>query len=103
VLARCSIVTFCLQTITTLHAIIAYLNKSTYTQEHYDYQRSKLGITHSIENPGETRFGSNFWSGVSIQRGLPAFRALAKDEALGIEIPVRIISMHAINLLIPVK
>jgi hypothetical protein len=75
--------------VTTLRGINAFMNKSTYTLEHFDYHRKKLGIGRGLETIGETRFGMIYWSGKSVQRGLPAFRAIISDEALGIDIPVR--------------
>jgi hypothetical protein len=76
--------------IATVRGIIAFMNKSTYAQEHFDYQRRRLGIGRGLETIGETRFGMIFWSGKSVLRGLPAFKAIMSDETLCIHIPVRI-------------
>lgn len=54
------------------------MSRSTYTMEHFNYQRSCLGIRHGLEYIGETRFGTIYWSALSIQRGLPAFTALVE-------------------------
>jgi hypothetical protein len=59
-----------------------------YAQEHFNYQRKKLGIARGLEMIGETRFGSIYWSGESVLRGFPALRAIVADKALQIDLPV---------------
>ena len=62
---------------------------STYTMEHFNYQRTQLNINRGLEKPGKTRFAGVFWAGVSIQRCLPAFSAIVDDDDLEIDISVR--------------
>jgi hypothetical protein len=57
--------------------------------EHFDYQRSKMGISRGLETIGETRFGTMYWSGMSVLRGLPALKVITADEALQVNIVVR--------------
>ena len=64
------------------------MNKSTYSMEHFNYQRKKMGISRGLETIGETRFGTLYWSGKSVLRGLPALKAIAADEELQIKITV---------------
>jgi hypothetical protein len=56
--------------------------------EHFDYQRKKMEISRGLETIGETRFGTLYWSGKSILRGLPALKAITAIEELQITIPV---------------
>ena len=56
--------------------------------EHFNYQRKKMGISRGLETIGETRFGTLYWSGKSVLRGLPALKAIAADEELQIKITV---------------
>ncbi|KAF8451153.1 ribonuclease H-like domain-containing protein [Boletus edulis BED1] len=57
-----------------------------YAMEHFDYERTKLGITRGLEGIGNTRFATMYWAGKSVQRGLPALQAIVEDDALGIDI-----------------
>lgn len=61
---------------------------STYTMEHFNYQHTQLNILRGLEKPGKTRFTGVYHVGVSIQRGLPAFRAIVNDDNLNININV---------------
>jgi len=56
------------------------MSRSTYTMEHFNHQRARLGIRQGLEYIGETRFGTIYWSALSVQRGLPAFAALAEKH-----------------------
>jgi hypothetical protein len=56
--------------------------------ECFDYQRDRMGIGRGLVTIGDTRFGTIYWSGESILRGLPAFRVIIQDEVLQIHIPV---------------
>jgi hypothetical protein len=56
--------------------------------EHFDYQRKKMEISRGLEMIGETRFGTLYWSGKSILRGLPVLKAITAIEELQITIPV---------------
>lgn len=47
-----------------------------------------MGISRGLETIGETRFGTLYWSGKSVLRGLPALKAIAADEELQIKITV---------------
>lgn len=64
------------------------MSRSGYATEHYNHERSKLGITRGLEAIGDTCFGTIYWAGKSVQRGLPAFQAIVENEALGIDITV---------------
>ena len=55
------------------------MSRSTYAMEHFNYQRAHLGICHVLEHIGETRFGTIYWSALSVQCGLPAFAALVES------------------------
>ena len=77
-----------LQVIVKLRGVVAFMNKSTYSMEHFDYQRKKMKITRGIESIGETRFGTLYWSGKSVLRGLPALKVISADEELQINITV---------------
>lgn len=68
--------------------ILAFMSRSSYAMEHFDYQRNQLGIARGLEGIGETQFGTIYWAGRSLQRGLPALRAIVEDENLGINITV---------------
>ena len=56
--------------------------------ENFDAQRVRMGISRGLEGIGETRFGTLYWAGRSLQCGLPAFQAIVEDAALGITIGV---------------
>ena len=71
-----------------IRTILAFMSQSSYAMEHFDHQRDQLGISRGLESIGETRFGTIYWAGRSVQRGLPAFRAIIEDESLGINIAV---------------
>jgi len=58
--------------------------------ECFDHQRAKMGIGCGLETIGDTRFGTIYWSGESVMRGLPAFRVIIEDEALQIHIVVSV-------------
>ncbi|KAF7973529.1 hypothetical protein HWV62_4273 [Athelia sp. TMB] len=66
--------------------ILKLMYNSTYTMEHFNYQRTQLNISRGLEKPGKTRFAGVFWAGVSIQRCLPAFSAIIDDDDLEIDI-----------------
>ena len=56
------------------------MSRSTYTMEHFNHQRARLGIRQGLENIGETRFGTIYWSALSVQHWLPAFAAIAEKH-----------------------
>ncbi|KAI6014155.1 hypothetical protein BKA83DRAFT_4499755 [Pisolithus microcarpus] len=56
------------------------MSHSTYSMEHFNHQRARLGVCCGLEYIGETRFGTIYWSALSVQRGLPAFAALAEHN-----------------------
>lgn len=56
--------------------------------EHFDYERSKLGIRRGLEGIGDTRFGTIYWAGKSVQRGLATLQAIVQRDSLGIDIAV---------------
>jgi hypothetical protein len=58
--------------------------------ECFDHQRQKMGIGRGLETIGETRFGTIYWSGESVMRGLPALKVIVEDEDLQIHIPVSV-------------
>ncbi|KAI6018850.1 hypothetical protein EDC04DRAFT_2576223, partial [Pisolithus marmoratus] len=70
---------YILEVISRVRTILAFMSHSTYTMEHFNYQRSCLGIRHGLEYIGKTRFGTIYWSALSIQCGLPAFTALVES------------------------
>jgi hypothetical protein len=76
------------QVISTLRGVVAHMNKSTYTMEHFDYQRKKMGIGRGLESIGDTRFGTLYWSGQAVIRGLPALKVIIADDNLQTNIPV---------------
>jgi hypothetical protein len=53
-----------------------------------------MGIHRGLESIGETRFGTLYWSGQSILRGLPALKEIIANEALQIHIPVSVIAVN---------
>ncbi|KZP05715.1 hypothetical protein FIBSPDRAFT_691005, partial [Athelia psychrophila] len=65
---------------------IKYMYHSTYTMEHFNYQRTQLKIARGLEKPGKTRFAGVYWASVSIQRGFRAFSAIVDDDDLEIDI-----------------
>ncbi|KIJ07798.1 hypothetical protein PAXINDRAFT_89809 [Paxillus involutus ATCC 200175] len=69
-----------------IRTILAFMSRSSYAMEHFDHKRHLLGIARGLEAIGDTRFGTLYWAGRSIQRGLPAFRAIIEQESLGISI-----------------
>ena len=71
-----------------IRVILAFMSRSAYAMEHFDHQRDVLGISRGLEAIGDTRFGTIYWAGRSIQRCLPAFRAIVENESLGINISV---------------
>jgi predicted metal-binding transcription factor (methanogenesis marker protein 9) len=76
------------ETINQLCHILSFMSRSGYATEHYNHEWSKLGITRGLEAIGDTCFGTIYWAGKSVQRGLPAFQAIVENEALGIDITV---------------
>ena len=66
------------------------MNKSNFAMEHFNYQRSKLGIPRGLEAIGETRFGTIYWAAYSLSQGLPAMEAIIKDTHLQVNIAVRV-------------
>lgn len=56
--------------------------------EHFNYERTQLGITRGLEKPGKTRFAGIYWAAGSIQRGFRAFSAIVDNEDLEINIKV---------------
>ncbi|KAF8134548.1 ribonuclease H-like domain-containing protein, partial [Boletus edulis] len=71
-----------------IRGILAFMSRSSYAMENFDSQRVRLGISRGLEGIGETRFGTIYWAGRSLQRGLPALRAIVEDAVLGITIGV---------------
>ncbi|KIJ59093.1 hypothetical protein HYDPIDRAFT_162797 [Hydnomerulius pinastri MD-312] len=69
-----------------IRAVLAFMSRSSYAMEHFDHKRNVLGITRGLEAVGDTRFGTLYWASRSVQRGLPAFRAIIEEESLGINI-----------------
>ncbi|KAF8836004.1 hypothetical protein BDN67DRAFT_872931, partial [Paxillus ammoniavirescens] len=76
------------ETISRLRRILAFMSRSAYATEHFNHERLKIGITHGLEAINDTRFGTIYWAGKSVQRGLPAFQVIVENEALGIDIAV---------------
>ena len=74
-----------------LRNILAFMDKSGYTKEHFNYQRGVLKISRGLEKISKTRFANIYWSAISLQRGLPAMQAIVSDPNLGINIKVRYI------------
>jgi hypothetical protein len=73
---------------TNLRQVLAFMSKSSYAMEHFDYECTKLGITRGIEGIGNTCFATMYWAGKSVQRGLPALQAIVENDTLGIDISV---------------
>ncbi|KIJ10218.1 hypothetical protein PAXINDRAFT_86391 [Paxillus involutus ATCC 200175] len=69
-----------------LRRILAFMSRSAYATEHFNHERLKIGITRGLEAIGDTRFGTIYWAGKSVQRSLSAFQVIVENEALGIDI-----------------
>jgi hypothetical protein len=78
-----------------LRGILSALSASTYSREHYDYQRKADNVTRGLVSIGETRFATLYWSGESLLRGLPTIRKLVAEPELGINISVSVIYLLA--------
>ncbi|KAH7917067.1 hypothetical protein BV22DRAFT_1027014, partial [Leucogyrophana mollusca] len=76
------------EVIKQVRTILVFMSRSSYASEHFDFERSRLGIRRGLEGIGETRFGTIYWAALSVQRGLPAFQAIVENEQLGIDIAV---------------
>ncbi|KAF9230189.1 hypothetical protein BU15DRAFT_33786, partial [Melanogaster broomeanus] len=72
--------------ISRLRRILTFMSRSGYATEHFDHKRLKLGITCGLEAIGDTHFGTIYWAGKSVQRGIPAFQVIVESEALEINI-----------------
>lgn len=64
------------------------MNKLNFATEHFNYQRSKLGILQGLEVIDETRFGTIYWAAYSLSQELPAMEAIIKDTHLQVNIVV---------------
>ena len=91
-----------LQLIEDIKAILSYMKSSTYTLEQFNDVHIELKIMRGLESIGKTRFSSYTWTGESVRRCVPAFRAIIKNIALGIDIQVRLV-VHAQVLLLTVQ
>jgi hypothetical protein len=65
------------------------MSRSTYTMEHFNYERESLKIGRGLQSIGDTRFGTVHWAAESLRRCLPALRNIVGDETLDIDINVR--------------
>ncbi|KAH9970487.1 ribonuclease H-like domain-containing protein, partial [Lactifluus volemus] len=72
--------------IVTLRSTLAFMARSTYTMEHFNYERELLKIGRGLQSIGETRFGTIHWAAESLRRCLPALRNIVGDETLDIDI-----------------
>ncbi|KAG1846510.1 hypothetical protein C8R48DRAFT_677837 [Suillus tomentosus] len=59
-----------------LRKVLSFMNKSGYAMEHFNYQCNMLKIGCGLEKISKTRFTNIHWSAASLQRGLPAMRAI---------------------------
>ncbi|KAI0725715.1 hypothetical protein C8Q72DRAFT_785068, partial [Fomitopsis betulina] len=76
------------QLIEHLKVILQYMKSSTYTLEHFNDARVELKITQGLESIGKTQFSSYTWTGESVRRCIPVFRAIIQNAHLGIDIAV---------------
>jgi hypothetical protein len=77
-----------LQTIQILRTTLAFMSRSTYTMELFNYERETLKIGRGLQTIGDTRFGTIYWAAESLRRCLPALRNIVGDETLDIDINV---------------
>lgn len=84
--------------IALVREILAYMSRSVYAREQLDIERERLGISRGLESIVDTRFGTVYWAGASVERNLDALRAIAANNELGVQFPVRtlIISIASI-------
>ncbi|EED78338.1 predicted protein [Postia placenta Mad-698-R] len=62
--------------ISDMRAILAFMNKSTYTMEHFNDACKSLNITIGLAAIGDTRFATLTWTAISVRECLPAFRKI---------------------------
>ncbi|KAG1724896.1 uncharacterized protein EDB91DRAFT_1062575 [Suillus paluster] len=67
---------FYLQVSDHLRKILAFMDKSSYAMEHFNYQCSVLKIGRGLEEISKTQFANIHWSAASLQRCLPAMQAI---------------------------
>ncbi|KAG2158711.1 uncharacterized protein EDB93DRAFT_1076704, partial [Suillus bovinus] len=72
-----------------LEGILAFMDKSGYAMEHFNYHRGVLKIGWGLEKISKTRFANIHWSAASLQRCLPAMQAIVSNPSLGIDVKVR--------------
>ncbi|TFY73835.1 hypothetical protein EWM64_g10177 [Hericium alpestre] len=75
--------------ISNVREVLAFMHESTYTMEQLGKKRADLGIKRGLEAIGKTRFSSVYWAVQSLERNMPAMRALVGDKSLGIDIKSR--------------
>ncbi|KAJ3558474.1 hypothetical protein NP233_g11501 [Leucocoprinus birnbaumii] len=73
------------KTIAELRKLLAFMSLSTYSLDHYNLARKRLGISHGLQSIGETRFATVYWSLESVTTGIEAFKAITRDPKLQIE------------------
>ncbi|KAG1748346.1 ribonuclease H-like domain-containing protein [Suillus paluster] len=72
-----------------LRKILAFMDKSGYAMEHFNYQRGVLKIGQGLEKISKTRFANIHWSAASLQCCLPAMQAIVSNLSLGINVKGR--------------
>ncbi len=58
------------------------MGQSTYALDHFDHERTRLGIGCGLESIGNTRFGTIYWSAESVLRGIDALVNIVRNTAL---------------------
>ncbi len=70
-------------------AILTFMHQSTYSMEHFNSARQELKISTGLSHIVNTRFWTYVSAVDSVNKCLPAFRAIIEDKKLGIDIAVR--------------
>ncbi|KAG0706780.1 hypothetical protein DFH29DRAFT_797843 [Suillus ampliporus] len=76
------------------------MSHSTFAADHFDHQCALLNIGQGLGGISITQFGTLYWAALSVQRGIPAFQAIIRDESLGIEIKGMSLMISSITTLL---
>lgn len=75
-----------LQVLATTKKIVSYFSHSTSNASKLTEMQRNLGVARGLEKVGKTRFATNYWSALSVERNLSSISSLVKDGSAVIKV-----------------
>lgn len=87
---RSQLLSIC-QRLTTTKKVVKYFSHSTRNASKLSSMRSEMGIARGLEKVGKTRFATNYWSALSVERNMTLVCKLVEEGSAEIKVRDRIV------------